>query len=76
MTAGMERWSGSRSADLAKISAPTLVVVAGDDLLTPGAETVAEAIPNAKLLRVEAAGHAVALEFPDTVNEAIAAHLG
>jgi pyruvate dehydrogenase E2 component (dihydrolipoamide acetyltransferase) len=75
MTAGMLEWSGSRADDLAKLSMPTLVVAAGEDLLTPDAPTLAEAIPTAKLLVVEGAGHAVALESPDAVNEAIAAHL-
>lgn len=75
MTAGMASWSGSRAADLAQIAVPTLVIVAGEDLLTPGAEALAAEIPNAKLLVVEGAGHAVALEAPDAVNEAIAAHL-
>jgi pyruvate dehydrogenase E2 component (dihydrolipoamide acetyltransferase) len=75
MTAGMSSWSGSRADDLAKVSVPTLVVAAGEDLLTPGARAIAEAIPSAKLLVVEGAGHAVALECPETVNEAIVAHL-
>ena len=75
MTAGMSAWSGSRAGDLATISVPTLVIVASEDLLTPGAERIAEAIPGAKLLVVESAGHAVALEAPEAVNEAIAAHL-
>jgi 3-oxoadipate enol-lactonase len=71
----MSSWSGSRADDLAKVSVPTLVVAAGEDLLTPGARAIAEAIPSAKLLVVEGAGHAVALECPETVNEAIVAHL-
>jgi len=76
MCAGMLRWSGTRTTDLASLSVPTLVVAAGEDLLTPGAEAVADAIPNARVLRVPAAGHAVGLEAPDAVNEALAAHLG
>lgn len=75
-TAGMGRWSGTRRADLGDVAAPTLVVAAGEDLLTPDAAAVAEAIPGAKLLVVERAGHAVALEAADAVNEAVAAHLG
>lgn len=75
-TAGMARWSGTRTADLAVITAPTLVVAAGDDLLTPDAAAVAAAIPGAKLVTVAGAGHAVALETPDAVNDAISAHLG
>jgi pyruvate/2-oxoglutarate dehydrogenase complex dihydrolipoamide acyltransferase (E2) component len=76
MCAGMHRWSGTRAGDLEKISVRTLVVAAGDDLLAPDAEAVAAAIPGARLLVVEGAGHAVALEAPDAVNEAITAHLG
>lgn len=75
MAAGMAHWSGTRSGDLARIAVPTLVVAAGEDLLTPDAPAVAAAIPDAKLLAVEGAGHAVALEAPDAVNDAIAAHL-
>jgi len=75
MTIGMESWSGSRSPDLSGISIPTLVVVAGEDLLTPHAVGVAKAIPGAKQLLVETSGHAVALEAPGPVNEAIMAHL-
>jgi pyruvate dehydrogenase E2 component (dihydrolipoamide acetyltransferase) len=73
--AGLERWSGTRWADLPRISVPTLVVAAGEDLLTPGAAAVAENIAGAKLLRVEGAGHAVALEAAEAVNEALDAHL-
>jgi len=76
MYAGMLHWSGTRAADLASLSVPTLVVAAGEDLLTPGAEAVADAIPGARILVVPAAGHAVALEAPDAVNEALSDHLG
>ena len=75
MVAGMAHWSGTRVADLGRVSPPTLVVVAGEDLLTPNAEAIARAIPGAQLLVVPNAGHAVALESPDAVNEAIAKHL-
>ena len=75
MTAGLASWSGSRAGDLAQITVPTLVIAASEDLLTPGAEALAAEIPNAKLIVVEGAGHAVALESPDAVNAAIAAHL-
>ena len=76
MTAGLEAWSGSRRDDLSDLSVPTLVVAAGEDLLTPDASEIAQAIPQATLLRVETSGHAVALEEPEAVNEAILAHLG
>ncbi len=73
--AGMRAWSGTRPDALGDLSVPTLVVAAGEDLLTPGGAALAEAIPGAKLCMVEAAGHAVALESADEVNAAIAAHL-
>ena len=75
MTAGLVAWSGTRAGDLGGLAVPTLVVAAGEDLLTTDAAALAEAIPGATLLRVEGAGHAVALEAPDDVNEALIAHL-
>jgi len=58
--AGMRRWSGSRRADLPHVSVPTLVLVAGGDLLTPDGEAVADAIPGARCRnpRSQARGHA------------------
>ncbi len=76
MITGMLSWSNSRSADLSRISVPTLVIAASEDLLVPDSELIAQAIPGATLLVVEGAGHAVALESPDLVNQAITAHLG
>ena len=76
MTAGLEAWSGSRKTELSALAMPTLVVAAGEDLLTPGAEALAQSIPQSTLIRVEGSGHAVALEEPDAVNQAILAHLG
>jgi hypothetical protein len=51
------------------------VVAGADDLLAPDAAAVARAIPGAELLRVPGAGHAVALENHEAVNDAILAHL-
>ncbi len=76
MTAGLEAWSGTRASSLGQIAVPTLVVVAGEDLLTPGAEAIAAGIPGATVLVVDGAGHAVALEAGDAVNDALASHLG
>lgn len=73
--AGLRAWSGTRAADLTRIAVPTLVIAGGDDLLVPDAEAVARAIPHARLVVAEGAGHAVALEAPDVVNEAIRARL-
>ncbi len=72
---GLRRWSATRLDDLSKIGAPTLVVAAGADLLTPGAREIAEAIPGALYVEVAGAGHAVGLEEPEQTNKAILAHL-
>jgi len=73
--AGILAWSGSREADLERVGVPTLVIAAGDDLLTPRAEAVASAIPGAKSIVVAGAGHAVMLEAPEAVNDAVLGHL-
>jgi pimeloyl-ACP methyl ester carboxylesterase len=73
--AGMRRWSGSRRADLVRVSVPTLVLAAGGDLLTPDGEAVAAAIPGARCRTIPAAGHAVTLEAPAAVTDAIRAQL-
>ncbi|MEE9280241.1 MAG: alpha/beta fold hydrolase [Myxococcota bacterium] len=73
--AGLREWSGTRSDQLAKIAAPTLVIAAEHDLLSPDAAEVAAAIPGAHLVVVPGAGHAVSLEDPDSVNSALLAHL-
>jgi pyruvate dehydrogenase E2 component (dihydrolipoamide acetyltransferase) len=72
---GLRRWSNSRTGDLARISVPTLVVVAAEDLLTRGGAEIAAAIPGARQAVIPGAGHAVGLEAPDQVNEAILDHL-
>jgi pimeloyl-ACP methyl ester carboxylesterase len=74
--AGLRAWSGTREGDLGRIAAPTLVVAAADDLLTPEGPAIAGAIPGARCAVVPGAGHALTLEAPDAVNEAIRAHLG
>jgi len=59
---------------LGEIDAPTLVVTGTADLLTPhkyGA-FLAEHIPNARLVTVEAGGHMMALEQPVPVARAVA----
>ena len=57
------------------LKAPTLVLVAGGDLLTPGGDAVARAIPGAQSVVVPDVGHALTLEAPDRVNAAIRTHL-
>jgi 3-oxoadipate enol-lactonase/4-carboxymuconolactone decarboxylase len=73
--AGLHAWSGSRGDALANIAVPTLVVGGGGDLLTADAEAVAAAVPGARCVVVPEAGHAVALEAPEPVNNAIREHL-
>jgi len=72
---GLRRWSGTRGADLARVTVPTLVVVAGADLLTPDGTGLAKAIPNARCVEIPGAGHAAGVEAPERVTGAIAAHL-
>lgn len=74
--AGLRAWSGTRAGDLARIAVPTLVVDAGDDLLTRDAEAMAAAIPDARLTVVRDAGHAVMLDAPEEITAAIGAHVG
>jgi pimeloyl-ACP methyl ester carboxylesterase len=69
--AGLRQWSGTRRADLQRISAPTLVVLAGADLLTPNGEAVASLIAAAHTVVIPDAGHAVMIEAADQVTAAI-----
>jgi pimeloyl-ACP methyl ester carboxylesterase len=68
-------WSGTRDGSLGRIAAPTLVITAAEDLLTPDGGAIAAAIAGARCVRIEGAGHAVGLEAPDAVSDAIRAHL-
>jgi pimeloyl-ACP methyl ester carboxylesterase len=74
--AGLRAWSGTRERELERVKAPTLVIAAGDDLLTPHADRIAAAIGGARLVSIPNAGHAVSLESPDAVTQAVLAHLG
>ncbi len=74
--AGALRGMGSRpdrSADLARITIPTLVMVGADDAITPPAvaRTLAEALPNAVYAEIPEAGHLAPLENPAAANAAI-----
>jgi pimeloyl-ACP methyl ester carboxylesterase len=68
--------SGSRSAALAEISIPTLVIHGtADTLVQPsGGERTAEVIPDAKLLVIEGMGHDLAPPLWPQVIEAFVAH--
>jgi pimeloyl-ACP methyl ester carboxylesterase len=67
-----------RTADLARISVPTLVLVGADDQTIPPAESekIAAALPNATLVTIPDAGHMAPLENPAAVNETILRFLG
>jgi pimeloyl-ACP methyl ester carboxylesterase len=62
---------------LGSISAPTLVLVGAEDVITPPAESeaMAAAIPGARLEVVPRAGHLANLEQPAAVNAALEAFL-
>ncbi|HEU0171093.1 MAG TPA: alpha/beta fold hydrolase [Acidimicrobiales bacterium] len=68
--------SGSRSADLAGISVPTLVIHGtADTLVQPsGGERTAEVIPDAKLLVVEGMGHDLPPALWPQMIDAVAGH--
>jgi pyruvate dehydrogenase E2 component (dihydrolipoamide acetyltransferase) len=73
--AGLRAWSGTRQSVLGGLKIRTLVIAGAEDLLAPDTRDVADAIPGAAFLAVGGAGHAVALEDPDTVNAALLEHL-
>jgi pimeloyl-ACP methyl ester carboxylesterase len=57
-----------------KVRAPSLIICGDEDQFTPlrYSEYLADSMKNARLLRVEQAGHMVMLEKPDVVEAAIA----
>jgi 3-oxoadipate enol-lactonase len=63
--------------ELARISAPTLVIAAAEDPSTPPAhsELIAAAIPGARLSVLEHGAHLVAVERPDEVSTLIERHM-
>ena len=63
--------------ELARIRAPTLVVVGDEDLATPPvrAERIAAAIAGARLATIAGAGHSSPVEQPDAVTSTIASFL-
>jgi 3-oxoadipate enol-lactonase len=62
---------------LPKISVPTLVIGAVDDLALPNEHQrlIADAIPDARLELIPGAAHIASAEQPDTVNRLIEEHL-
>jgi pimeloyl-ACP methyl ester carboxylesterase len=75
MAAGLADWSGTRAEGLARVSSPTLVLAAGQDLLTPDGESIARAIPGARCVVVPGAGHALASEVAPALSDALTEHL-
>lgn len=64
------RWTNNLENELSHISAPTLIVWGDRDRAVPvaHAEKHARALPNAKLVILEGAGHIPHIEFPAIVN--------
>jgi pyruvate dehydrogenase E2 component (dihydrolipoamide acetyltransferase) len=71
---GLRAWSGRHHGRRIDLRVPTRIVAAGGDRLTPGGEALAAMIPDASLVVVSGAGHAVALEAADAVNTALLEH--
>ena len=61
------------SSHLGDVTAPTTVVYGDRDRVVPPSvgERLAEALPNARVHRVEGAGHLLPIEHPDALAEAI-----
>lgn len=65
-------------AACAAIRCPTLIVLGKRDLMTPprGARDLLKALPQASVLQLEGAGHAIMAEKPDELLDAIRSFLG
>ncbi|NDE21206.1 MAG: alpha/beta fold hydrolase, partial [Actinobacteria bacterium] len=65
----------SMVAELGRITAPTLVVVGNQDILTPRAdsEEIAERIPQAELVVISGAAHGLMIEHASTFNRVVRA---
>lgn len=62
-----------RTAELSQVRAPTLVICAQDDILTPPhfSEELVRLIPDAKLVIMERGGHACARSVPEEFNRLV-----
>ena len=67
-----------RTAELAKIKTPTLVLCAKDDFITPAyfSEELAQRIPGAKLVMLPQGGHCASETALEAFNQAVASFLG
>jgi pyruvate dehydrogenase E2 component (dihydrolipoamide acetyltransferase) len=72
--AGLRDW-GIPDTELRRISVPTTVLAAEQDLLTPDSAALAAALPRARLVTLRGTGHGCLLEDPEAANEALLAHL-
>jgi sigma-B regulation protein RsbQ len=63
---------------LPRVSVPTLVLQCSDDVIAPTAvgRYVAESIPDAHLVQMQAVGHCPNLSDPEETIEAIRSYLG
>ena len=62
-----------RRATLARIQAPTLIVTSANDYITPSyySESLARAIPGAKLVKLDGGGHSVSKTRPEEFNRIV-----
>lgn len=70
--------SESAADRLAEVTAPTLVVVGNQDILTPrgDSEEIAERLPNAELVVISGAAHGLMVEHAVTYNRVVLDFLG
>jgi 3-oxoadipate enol-lactonase len=63
--------------ELARIAAPTLVVVGSDDPATPPehSRAIAATVPHARLVTLDGAAHLPSLERPDEIVSLMVEHL-
>lgn len=68
---GIMKFDGLQYLD--RITAPTMIYVANDDILTPpySSELIASRMPHAKLMRIPRGGHAFSRAEPETFNTAV-----
>jgi len=68
----IEKWDGT-SADLSKITHPTLVIVGTEDIFTPAGNSlmIVGKISSAWLVQIRDAGHGLMNEYPDQFSRII-----
>jgi 3-oxoadipate enol-lactonase/4-carboxymuconolactone decarboxylase len=65
------------TADLERVTAPTLILQGLDDVLTPpgGSVIMSRRIPKSRLLMIKECGHGIPLEQPEVYQQAVLAFL-